>query len=302
MAAVETGTANESEFPMRYGVVFPQTEIGSDPIAIRDYAQAAEALGYDHLLVYDHVIGASTVNRPNWSGPYTQETPFHEIFVLLGYLAGVTQTLELGTAVVILPQRQTVLVAKQAAAIDVLSGGRMRLGVGIGWNAVEYEALNENFHNRGARAAEQVAVMRALWTQPVVTFQGRWHHITEAGINPLPVQQPIPVWFGGHSEPMLKRIAQLGDGWFPLGLPDDRARRLIDQLYGFAEEAGRSPQDIPIEAHINIASGNEAATAATWTQLGASQLCVNTMRAGYTSLQAHIDALRRMKDVLGVGS
>ncbi|MCC6803257.1 MAG: LLM class F420-dependent oxidoreductase [Anaerolineae bacterium] len=286
---------------MRYGVVFPQTEIGSDPTAIRDYAQAAEALGYDHLLVYDHVIGASTTNRPNWSGPYTQETPFHEIFVLLGYLAGLTQTLELGTAVVILPQRQTVLVAKQAAAVDVLSSGRMRLGVGIGWNAVEYEALNEDFHTRGARAAEQVAVMRMLWTQPVVTFHGKWHHITEAGINPLPVQRPIPVWFGGHSEPMLKRIAQLGDGWFPLGLPDDRARGLIDQLYRFAEQAGRSPQEIPIEAHINIASGNEAATAAAWAKLGASQLCVNTMRAGYRSPQEHIDALRRMKDVLGVG-
>ncbi len=219
---------------MKVGVVFPQTEIGNDPIAIRDYAQAVEEMGYDHILVYDHVLGASTVNRPNWSGPYTDKTPFHEIFVLLGYLAGLTRTVGLVTGVVILPQRQAALVAKQAAEVDVLSGGRMRVGVGIGWNYVEYEALDEDFHTRGARVDEQVAVMRALWTQPVVRFKGKWHHISEAGINPLPIQQPIPVWFGGHSEPMLKRVARLGDGWFPLGLPDDRARSQIDQLYEYA--------------------------------------------------------------------
>ncbi len=287
---------------MKIGVVFPQTEIGSDPLAIRDYAQAVEEMGYDHILVYDHVLGASIAHRPDWSGPYTDKTPFHEIFVLLGYLAGLTRSVGLVTGIVILPQRQTALVAKQAAEVDVLSGGRMRLGVGIGWNYVEYEALNEDFHTRGARVDEQIAVLRALWTQPVVSFQGKQHHITEAGINPLPIQQPIPIWFGGHSEPMLKRAARLGDGWFPLGLPNDRARGLIDQLYEFAGKAGRSPQDIPIEAHVEIARGDEAAQADAWIKLGASQLCVNTMRAGFRSPQDHIDALRRVKAELGVGS
>ena len=289
---------------MKYGVVFPQTEIGNDPIAIRDYAQAAEDMGYDHLIVYDHVLGASTVNRPNWSGPYTDKTPFHEIFVLFGYLAGLTRTLELVTSIVILPQRQTVLVAKQAAEVDVLSGGRMRLGVGIGWNAVEYEGLNEDFHTRGARLEEQVEVLRALWTQPVVNFHGKWHHITEAGINPLPLQQPIPLWFGGHAEPMLKRIAQVGDGWFPLGKPDDIARSRIERLHAYRTEAGRSAQDFDIEATLTIANETDEALrsyAEQWKTLGAGQLCVNTMRAGFTSPQQHVDALRHMKAVLGVG-
>src|SRR5579871_4864953 len=195
---------------MRIGAVFPQTKIGSDPVAIRDYAQAVEAMGYTHILVYDHVVGASTATRPDWRGPYTSDTTFQEPFVLFGYLAGLTSRVELTTGVIILPQRQTSLVAKQTAEIDVLSGGRLRLGVGIGWNPVEFEALNEDFHNRGARIEEQVAVLRALWTEPVVTFQGRWHHIDAAGIKPLPVQQPIPVWFGGSpTEPILRRTARL---------------------------------------------------------------------------------------------
>ena len=196
---------------MRLGVVFPQTEIGADPAAIRDYAQAVQAMGYRHILIYDHVLGASTASRPEWRGAYTSETLFHEPFVLYGYLAALTN-LELVTGVIILPQRQTALVAKQAAEVDVLSGGRLRLGVGVGWNEVEYQGLNESFHNRGARCDEQIAVLRALWTQPVVTFHGRWHHIEEAGIKPLPVQQPIPIWIGGHSEAALKRAGRLGDG------------------------------------------------------------------------------------------
>jgi probable F420-dependent oxidoreductase len=191
---------------MHIGVVFPQTEIGNDPGAIREYAQAVEDLGYHHLLVYDHVLGASPVNRPGWRG-YTSETPFHEPFVLFSYLAGLTQQLELVTGVLILPQRQTALVAKQAAEVDVLSGGRLRLGIGLGWNQVEFEALNEHFRTRGARIEEQVDVLRALWTQPVVTVHGRWHQIEEAGINPLPIQRPLSVWFGGHADPILTRLS-----------------------------------------------------------------------------------------------
>ena len=226
---------------MRFGVVFPQTEIGADPLAIKDFAQAAEALGYQHILAYDHVIGANPASRPGWRPPYTYRDPFHEPFVLFGYLAGLTKKIELVTGVIILPQRQTVLVAKQAAALDVLSGGRLRLGIGIGWNPVEYEALNENFKNRGRRSEEQVEVMRKLWTQELVTFQGQWHTITDAGLNPLPVQRPIPIWFGGGDDRALRRLARLGDGWFPLLGPDDKCRAAIEKIHSYAREAGRDP-------------------------------------------------------------
>ncbi len=294
---------SQSHASTKIGVVFPQTEFGNDPVAIRDYAQAAEELGYSHILAYDHVLGAGMTTRPNWTGPYNDKTPFHEIFVLFGYLAGLTRSIELVSGVVILPQRQTVLVAKQAAEVDVLSGGRFRLGVGIGWNDVEYEGLNEDFHTRGARIGEQVEVMRALWAQDVINYHGKWHQITDAGINPLPVRRAIPVWMGGHSEATLKRIGKIGDGWFPLGTPDERARKLLDQLRREIDAAGRDPQDVGIEGHLSIALGGDtemAAQAENWASLGATHLCVNTMRAGLDTPQKHIDAIRRMAGVLGV--
>ncbi|MER3404742.1 MAG: hypothetical protein C4289_05905 [Chloroflexota bacterium] len=201
---------------MQIGAIFPQTEIGADPVAIRDYAQAVEELGYAHLVAYDHVLGANT-ETPERRGrrwPYTFQHQFHEPLVLFGYLAAITRRIGLVTGILILPQRQTALVAKQAAEVDVLSSGRLRLGVGLGWNEVEYEALGENFHNRGRRIEEQVTVLRALWTQPLVTFHGRWHHITDAGINPLPVQRPIPIWMGGTDERVLRRIARMADGGY----------------------------------------------------------------------------------------
>ena len=232
---------------MRYGVVFPQTEIGKDPSAIRDFAQAAEELGYHHLLAYDHVVGANPASRPGWRPPYTYKDTFHEPFVLFGYLAGLTKRIELVTGVIILPQRQTVLVAKQAAALDVLSGGRLRLGIGIGWNPVEYEALGENFKNRGRRSEEQVEVMRKLWTQELVTFEGEWHKITDAGLNPLPIQRPIPIWFGGGHDQTLRRVARLGDGWFPLLGPDDKCRAMIEKIRVYTREAGRDPKSVGIE-------------------------------------------------------
>ena len=288
---------------MRIGVVFPQTEIGEDPIAIRDYAQAAEQLGYQHLLIYDHVLGASTASRPDWSGPYTSDTLFHEPFVLFGYLAALTQQLELVTGVIILPQRQTALVAKQAAEIDVLSGGRLRLGVGIGWNEVEYQALGEDFHNRGARMEEQIAVLRALWTQPVVSFAGRWHQIEEAGIKPLPIQRPIPIWIGATADSAIERTGRIGDGWFPQRPPDDQARAMLDRLRQSAAAAGRAPDAVGVEPRLSIGQVPEAEWAPyveSWRGLGATHLCVNTMGAGLRSPQDHIDALRRVKDALGV--
>jgi probable F420-dependent oxidoreductase len=289
---------------MRIGVIFPQIEIGSDPLAIRDYAQAVEAMGYRHILIYDHVLGASTANRPGWTGAYKSEDMFHEVFVLYGYLAAITQAVELVTGVLVLPQRQTALVAKQAATIDVLSGGRLRLGVGVGWNAVEYQALNENFHNRGARSEEQIALLRALWTEPVVSFSGRWHTVEEAGINPLPVQRPIPIWVGGYSEVTLQRAARLADGYFPsAGPPGDQTRAMLDRLQGYLRDAGRAPESLGLEARLSLGQMPEsrwAADAEGWRALGATHLSLNTMGMGLASSQAHIDTLRRAKEALGV--
>ena len=285
---------------MKLGVVFPQTEIGADPGAIREYVQAAEELGYSHLVAYDHVLGADPAKHSGWEGGYTYRDLFHEPFVLFGYLAAITQRLELMTGIVILPQRQTALVAKQTAEIDVLSGGRLRLGIGLGWNQVEYEALGEDFHNRGRRCEEQIALLRALWTQDAISFQGRWHRVTGAGINPLPVQRPIPIWIGGRAEQVLRRIARLGDGWFPLFRPDEDARQVIGKLHEYTREAGRDPASIGIEGRVNFASQSEEAWATDtkrWRDLGATHLNVNTMGAGLNSPQQHIEAIRRYKAV-----
>ncbi len=289
---------------MRYGVVFPQTEIGKDPSAIRDFAQAAEELGYHHLLAYDHVVGANPASRPGWRPPYTYKDTFHEPFVLFGYLAGLTKRIELVTGVIILPQRQTVLVAKQAAALDVLSGGRLRLGIGIGWNPVEYEALGENFKNRGRRSEEQVEVMRKLWTQELVTFEGEWHKITDAGLNPLPIQRPIPIWFGGGHDQTLRRVARLGDGWFPLLGPDDKCRAMIEKIRAYTREAGRDPRSIGIEDRIMIGQGSPeqwTKEIQAWKELGATHVTANTMKAGFSSPSGHVEAIRRFRAVFAEG-
>ncbi len=285
---------------MRLGVVFPQNEIGISPDAVHSYALAAEDAGYSHLLAYDHVLGADPQNRPGWTR-YTHNSLFHEVFVLFGYLAGCTTKLELVTGVLILPQRQTALVAKQAAEVDVLSRGRMRLGVGVGWNDVEYEALGENFRDRGRRIEEQVAVLRALWTREVVTVDGQWHQIVEAGINPLPVQRPIPIWMGGGAEEVLRRIARLADGWFPQLPPTDEARAMVERLRTYTIEAGRSPSDVGIEARLSIGTQPPeewARQAMAWRTIGATHLTVNTMGAGLASPAAHIEAIRRVKETL----
>jgi len=289
---------------MHYGVVFPQTEIGKDPSAIRDFAQAAEELGYHHLLAYDHVVGANPASRPGWRPPYTYKDTFHEPFVLFGYLAGLTKRIELVTGVIILPQRQTVLVAKQAAALDVLSGGRLRLGIGIGWNPVEYEALGENFKNRGRRSEEQVEVMRKLWTQELVTFEGEWYKITDAGLNPLPIQRPIPIWFGGGHDQTLRRVARLGDGWFPLLGPDDKCRAMIEKIRAYTREAGRDPRSVGIEGRIMVGQGSPeqwTKEIQAWKELGATHVTANTMKAGLSSPSGHVEAIRRFRAVFAEG-
>ena len=288
---------------MNIGAIFPQIEIGSDPVAVRDYAQAAESLGYSHLLVYDHVLGAGTSQRPNWRGPYTSAHMFHEPFVLFGYLAGLTTRIELVTGVIILPQRQTALVAKQAAEVDVLSGGRLRLGVGVGWNPVEYGALKEDFSNRGKRIEEQIALLRALWSETAVTFKGEWHEVRDAGINPVPVRRSIPIWIGGGADVVLRRIARIGDGWFPQMKPED-AREPIEKLRAYTQEAGRDPQAVGIEARISLREGGPDAwrkQLEAWRALGATHVGVNTMGMGLPNAQAHIEAITRFRKVTSDG-
>lgn len=286
---------------MKIGAIFPQIEIGSDPSGVRDYAQAVEEMGFTHICAYDHVLGASPEGR-DFAMAYTDKSMFHEVLVLFGFLAGVTRRVELVSDVIILPQRQTVLVAKQAAEIDVLTGGRFRLGVGIGWNPVEYEGLNENFHNRGRRIEEQVEVMRKLWTEPVVEYHGRWHHIDRAGLNPLPVQRPIPVWFGGSAEPALKRLARIADGWMPNRKPPEGWAANIARVREYVRAAGRDVNAFGLQGRLNTANATPdqwRADAEEWRSLGANYLDVNTMGAGLHGPQAHIDRLRKIKEAIG---
>lgn len=284
---------------MQIGAVFPQTEFGNDPVAIRDYAQTVEGLGYTHVLAYDHVLGANP-NRPGgWQGPYTYKTPFHEPFLLFSFMAAVTQKLGFATGIIILPQRQTALVAKQAATLDVLSGGRLRLGIGIGWNEVEYAALGENFHNRGKRIEEQVALLQRLWTEPLVTFAGQWHTVPDAGLNPLPVQQPIPIWFGGHAEAVMRRIARSGAGWMPNFRSVADAQPTLELLDRFLDEAGRSRAEIGLEPRLNYGDGNPdrwRAVLDEWQAAGATHFSVNTMGCGFAKPGEHIEALRRFAE------
>lgn len=284
---------------MQIGVTFPQTEIGADPLVIRDYAQTVEGLGYQHLVIFDHVLGADPTHRPGWRG-YTQQDMFHEPFVLFGYLAALTH-LELVTAVIILPQRQTALVAKQAAEVDILTGGKLRLGVGVGWNPVEYEALGMNFHTRGRAIEEQIEVLRLLWSQPIVSYHGQFHTITEAGLNPLPVRRSIPIWTGGRADVLLRRTARIADGWFPQGQPDEQMRQAVERLRRYISEAGRDPGSVGIEARMNAADGDLdewVRQTKGWRELGATHISINTMGAGFKSPDEHIEAIRRYKEAV----
>lgn len=278
---------------VKLGAVFPHLEIGPTPEAVRGYALAVEEAGFDNLVAYDHVLGANPERPGGWTGPYTHKSLFHEVFVLLGYVAALTERIELVTEVLILPQRQTALVAKQAAEVDVLSGGRLRLGVGLGWNAVEYEALGMNFHDRGRRIEEQVDLLRRLWAEELLTYEGTWHRVTDAGLNPLPPRGPIPVWMGGTAEPALRRIARIADGWMmnmALG-PDLEAK--LATLRGFLAEAGRDPATFGVAGRAAY-RGDAAATVegiAGLEALGATHVSVNTMGAGLGDWRAHVDAL-----------
>jgi probable F420-dependent oxidoreductase len=282
------------------GVVFPQTEIGADPGAVRAYGQRVEELGYSHVLAYDHVLGADPAVHQGWNGPYDVHTNFHEPLVMFGYLAALT-SLELVTGIIILPQRQTALVAKQAAEVDLLTGGKFRLGVGLGWNAVEYEALGKSFADRGRRMSEQVTLLRRLWTEESFSFAGTYETVTGAGLCPLPVQRPIPVWFGAQSDRAYRRVGQLADGWFPQVPPGPRleeARAVVTQA---AIAAGRDPAEIGMEGRVSWDEGGAEKLVdhvGRWRAAGASHVSVNTMRAGLGSVEGHLAALTTAAEAL----
>jgi probable F420-dependent oxidoreductase len=288
---------------MELGTLLPLGDIGGDPAVVREYAQTAEAIGYDFLETADHVLGVNAASRPGWDRN-TNDDLFHDPFVLFGYLAGCTTKLGFSTGVLILAQRQAALVAKQAACLDALCDGRFRLGVGVGWNEAEFVALNENFHNRGRRSEEQVQVMQALWAEPHVTFKGRWHTVEDAGINPRPASGKVPVWFGGHHERTLERIAKLGDGWMPNAYPPGQeATDILAKLRSMTEAAGRDPAKVGIEVWVAMGSGTEkdwADEARFWKQAGASHLCLTTTfnrrhhrRIPGHTMGDHLAALRR---------
>jgi probable F420-dependent oxidoreductase len=286
---------------MNIGVVYPQTEYSTDQAAVREYAQTAEGSGFSHIVAYDHVLGANPDRPGGWSGPYTYLSPFQEPFLLFSFMAGITRSIGFVPGVIILPQRQTGLAAKQAACLDVLSGGRLRLGVGLGWNQVEYMALNEDFHNRGRRIEEQVEVLRQLWTQPLVNYSGRWHTLPDAGINPLPLQQPIPLWFGGHSEPALKRAARLGDGWLTNYRQAADAQPALDLLNRSLDEAGRSRSEFGVEARLPYGDGNPdhwRHLIRDWQAAGATHFSLNTMGSGFDSPEKHLAGIRKFAETI----
>jgi probable F420-dependent oxidoreductase len=285
---------------VQIGVVFPQTELGGDADAVRAYVAAVANLGYAHILAYDHVVGADPALHQGWDRPYDVDTTFHEPFVLFGFIAGIS-TLELVTGIIILPQRQTVLVAKQAAEVDLLTAGRFRLGVGLGWNSVEYEALGRRFSDRGRRLEEQVALLRRLWTERSVSHDGPSERVRGAGLAPLPVQRPIPVWFGASSDSAYRRAGRLGDGWFPLVPPGprlDEARAVVEEA---ARAAGRDPDTLGMEGRVNWGDGGaeEAVNLVDrWHTVGATHVSINTMGAGFESLDDHVKALAASAELL----
>ena len=294
---------------MEIGVIFPQTEIEPDVVAIRDFAQAAQDMGFSYLFIADHVLGAdaSAYDHPLF-GMYNHESVVHESLTTMGYLAAVAPQMGLMSGILILPQRQAALVAKQAAEIDVLCGGRLRLGIGVGWNFVEFEALGMNFQDRGARSAEQIEVMRQLWTKESVDFHGKWHDITNAGINPLPVQRPIPVWLGVGSplapippDVALRRVARIADGWCPNFGPDEAGYALQAKVHSYMAEYGRDPSELGLDGRMGTAGASPeewVGRVAAWREMGASHLSIENRRAGLKTAGDHIEMMRRFKEAV----
>jgi len=291
---------------MKLGTRFPQGSIGLDSGTVKEYVQGLEQIGFDYLTVSDHVLlpDVPESERPNLVGAgYTRDSAMREPFVLLAYVAAATSRLELVTSIIILPQRQAVLVAKQAAELDALSGGRLRLGVGLGRVEMEYEALGQDFQTRGNRLEEQVEVLKLLWTQETVDFHGRWHSISHAGLNPMPVQRPIPIWMGGGVgrggivNLALRRVARLADGWCPLpAASEEMMAEARGRLNRYLEAAGRDPAAFPVEMRNSSRDGPDgwAAECRAQAKLGTSYFTVvpGGIEAG---VGPHLAALERFK-------
>jgi probable F420-dependent oxidoreductase len=289
---------------MELGAVLPHNEIGTDPAEIRLYLQGLEEIGATHLLAYDHVLGADRAQHASFSGPYDKDVAFHEPLTFFAFAAGITQSLQFATTVMVLPQRQAALVAKQAAEVAILSGNRLRLGVGTGWNSIEYEALGVPFEGRGKRQVEQIEIMRRLWSEPAITFAGTSHTITGAGILPRPTR-PIPIWFGGSSPAVLERCARLGDGWMPLGGPGAKSEAAIEAIRSYRLSAGESMEDFGIQAQAQYAGGDPqrwSRHADEWRRLGATHLAVATHNAEPTDAAGHVDRVRRYFEAVGAFS
>ncbi|MFA5506490.1 MAG: LLM class F420-dependent oxidoreductase [Vulcanimicrobiota bacterium] len=292
---------------MKIGVVYPQTEIGTTPTEVRDYAQGVAELGYTHFLAYEHVVGGDPEQHPELkAAPYDLDSRFQEPFVLFGYLAGIVPHMGFVTGIVILPQRQATLVAKQASVVDVLSDGKFRLGVGLGWNPIEYEALGQKWSNRARRFEEQIELMRELLSQKIVTFDGKYHKVTAAGLNPLPVQRPLPIWIGAAAEPAIRRAARIADGFFPLRKPEGSTwADEIEKLHGYLEEYGRDPRQFGIEVTLRTGNGSPedwCKEMEEWKRLGASHLCIHTMGCGLSGVDAHLQRLKQVAETFGLQS
>lgn len=298
---------------MKIGAVFPQTEVPPDAAMIKEYAQAIEGMGFDHMVGYDHVLGTDVTNRPDWSTTYTNKSLFYEPLVFFSFLAGVTKTLEFATGVVILSQRQTALVAKQVSSLDIFCGGRLRLGIGTGWNTMVYEALGVPFEDRGKRLDEQIDLLQALWTKDSVSFQGRYHKISEVGLCPPPVQRPIPLWIGGHSPAAVRRAATKGDGWMPVLLPLTEAEDQIGAFYEQVRAAGRDPAKIGVEVILAVSVSKtegerlnrarspdeDAACCSVWEKAGATHVGIHApIGVGLSFPDGHLQYLRDLMGAL----
>jgi probable F420-dependent oxidoreductase len=288
---------------VRLGVTFPQSDLELDAGATKEFAQRIEEMGFDHMIAYDHVLGAGRANRPEWTGFHDEHDRFHEVFVLFGYLAAVTNSIELVTGILCLPQRQTALVAKQAAEVDQLSEGRLRLGVGVGWNDVEFQGLGAEFGTRGRRIEEQIDVLRALWTSPTVTLEGDFHSLPDVGINPLPIRRPIPVWYGSGAEKILDRVVRLADGWIPESRVPERLGPQLALLRTKLEAAGREFETFGLQARLSLRQGGPD----LWREYyewyrdnGFTHFCVSTIWSGASTLDEHFEYLRRFCDEVGI--
>jgi probable F420-dependent oxidoreductase len=302
MTSAVTGT------DLKMGVVYPQLQLGDDPTATQAFGLGLDALGYDHLMAFDHVIGAVHADRnPPLAGPYTEEHPFHDPLVMFAFLAGQTSRLEFVTGVLVLPQRQTALLARQAADLALLSGGRFRLGVGVGWNYAEYDTLGQDFATRGPRLTEQVELLRRLWTEPVVDATGRFDRFDRIAIVPKPTE-PVPIWFGGFRRPAFERAARLGDGFIFAGsgeveVGDWDVAGAFRSLRDEVERHGRSPEDFGGERVVMFPPSVEhvAAKVHEWADAGGTHASVLTLGLGLDSVDAHLDYLARVKDAVQAG-